>query len=178
MAETDGPQILAETKFLRLVQQGHWTFAQRPNTTGAIAIVAVTENRHLVLVEQHRIPVGGPVIELPAGLVGDSDEFADESLIDAAARELDEEVGYRADHWEILTHGISSGGLSDESVHLMLASGLERIGEGGGTEAESILVHEVAVPDVPRWIKQQQAAGKHVDFKVYAGLFFLHERGL
>lgn len=178
MDDADGPKILAETKFLRLVQHGHWTYAQRPNTTGAIAIVAVTSDRRLILVEQHRIPVGVPVIELPAGLVGDTDEFADESLIDAAARELDEETGYRADTWEILTHGVSSGGLSDESIHLLLATQLERVGPGGGTDAESILVHQIPLAEVANWIQQQQAIGKQVDFKVYAGLFFASQRGL
>lgn len=171
------PQILAETKFLRLVQEGHWTYAQRPNTTGAIAIVAVTAEGQLLLVEQHRIPVGGPVIELPAGLVGDQEEFAHEGLLEAAARELDEEAGYRADRWEILTKGISSGGLSDESVHLIMATGLERIGAGGGDATESIVTHTIPLADVPNWLQQQQSQGKQVDFKVYAGLFYLLWRG-
>ena len=53
------PQILAETHYLQLVQDGHWTYARRPNSIGAVGIVAVTDDQHLVLVEQHRIPVGG-----------------------------------------------------------------------------------------------------------------------
>ena len=42
------------------------------NATGAVVIVAMTEERRLVLIEQFRIPVACRVIELPAGLVGDT----------------------------------------------------------------------------------------------------------
>ncbi len=63
--------VLAETKYLRLIQEGHWTYAQRPNVTGAIAVAAVTSDDQLLLVDQYRIPVQQRVIELPAGLVGD-----------------------------------------------------------------------------------------------------------
>ena len=50
-------QILAETPYLRLVQEGHWTYAQRPHKIGAIAVAALTDEDQLLLVEQYRIPV-------------------------------------------------------------------------------------------------------------------------
>jgi len=164
---------LAETRFMRLVQQGHWTFAQRPNIQGAIAIVAVTSDERLVLVEQHRIPVGCPVIELPAGLVGDIAEHQQETIFEAAARELHEETGFRADRFELLTHAVSSAGLSDESIHLLRAHGPTRVSAGGGDASESIETHLVPIAAIDEWLAGQQHAGKHVDYKVYAALYFL-----
>lgn len=167
------PIVLAETQYLRLIQDGHWTYAQRPNVTGAIAIVAVTDEGQLLLVDQFRVPLHGRVIELPAGLVGDEAGQRDESIEMAAQRELEEEVGYRAQKFQVLTVGVSSAGLSDESIHLVYASNLSRVGPGGGLADEQIVVHAVPLAEVPDWLRRQQQAGRHVDFKVYAGLFLL-----
>lgn len=166
-------RILAETRYLRLVQEGHWTYAQRPNVTGAIGIVAVTNDDRLLLVEQYRIPVARRVIELPAGLVGDASEHAAESLEDATRRELLEETGYQADAVRVLLWAASSAGLTDECVHLMWAGGLQRVSPGGGHGGEQIVVHEVPCRDLPDWLQRQQAAGMLVDFRVYAALYFL-----
>ena len=168
--------MLAETKFLRLVQAGHWTYAQRPNARAAIAVVAVTSDDELILVDQYRIPVQGRVIELPAGLVGDETGQEQETLEEAAARELHEEAGYRANRLEHLTHAVSSAGLTDEAVNLIWADGVQKISDGGGLDNEDIIVCHVPVSDVPDWLQQQQEAGKRVDYKVYAGLYFLHQR--
>jgi ADP-ribose pyrophosphatase len=52
------PRITLHTgKFLALVKEGHWEYADRTNATGAAIIVAVTEEQKLVLVEQYRVPV-------------------------------------------------------------------------------------------------------------------------
>ena len=167
------PQILAETHYLQLVQDGHWTYARRPNSIGAVGIVAVTDDQHLVLVEQHRIPVGGPVIELPAGLVGDDPVRREESWEEAAGRELLEETGYEAGRLERLVDGVSSAGLTDEWVHLIRAFQLKRQHAGGGVENESIIVHTVPLTEVSNWLQVQRTGGKQVDVKVYAGLYFL-----
>ncbi|HEX4000846.1 MAG TPA: hypothetical protein VHX65_20025, partial [Pirellulales bacterium] len=71
MNDLPPPKTLASGKYLRLLAQAHWEFAERVNATGAVVIVAMTDERKLLLVEQYRIPVGCRVIELPAGLVGD-----------------------------------------------------------------------------------------------------------
>ncbi len=169
----DAPQVLAETPYLRLIQQGHWTYAQRPNIAGAIAIAAVTDTNEMVLVDQYRIPVGRRVIELPAGLVGDEPGRESESWEEAARRELLEEVGYRAGRIELLTLAVSSAGLTDEAVHLLRADGLQQVHAGGGHPGEDIVVCHVPLARVPSWLIAQQQAGKQVDYKVYAALFFL-----
>ena len=138
-----------------------------------MAIVALTPAGHVLLVEQYRIPVGGPVIELPAGLVGDEPQAGDETLEEAAQRELVEETGYRAGSLTLLTDGVSSAGLTDERIFLLRAWQLQRVGPGGGTGHESIQVHEVPIGQVDDWLEQQREQGRAIDFKVFAGLYFL-----
>ena len=46
---------------------------------GFSVIIAVTDDRKLVLIEQERPAMGGPVIELPAGLVGDGEDAGEPS---------------------------------------------------------------------------------------------------
>jgi ADP-ribose pyrophosphatase len=173
MPESFASVELAATRYLRLVQEGPWTYAQRPHISGAVAIAAVTDAGELLLVDQYRIPVHGRVIELPAGLVGDEADRPLESPVEAARRELLEETGYAADRFEVLTQAVSSAGLTDEAVHLVLAKGLTRVGDGGGVDAERIVVHPVPLPQVPAWLSNKQAGGWQVDYKVFAALYFL-----
>lgn len=162
-----------EGKYLRVLQQGRWEYADRVNTTGAVAIVALTENSGLILVEQYRIPVARRVIELPAGLVGDLAADATEDFSVAARRELLEETGYEAAEMRCLTSGPPSAGLASEIVVFFRATGLRRLTKGGGDPHEEIQVHEVPVADVRPWLEQQMAKGVLVDPKVYAGLFLI-----
>ena len=163
---------LARGRFIRLVRRDRWEWAERVNATGVVVIVALTPQGRVVLVEQERIPVGGPVLELPAGLAGDVHE--DEALAVAAARELEEETGWRAGRLERLTQGPVSAGMSSEVLTFFLAHDLERIGEGGGDEGESIVVHEIPLGEVEGWLEARARGGVMADPKVYAGLYFLH----
>lgn len=160
-------------KFLALVKEGHWEYAERTNATGASLIVAVTEEKKLLLVEQYRIPVHSRTIELPAGIIGDEPGNANEVQADAARRELIEETGYDAAHMEALTHGPASSGLTSETVTLFLATGLRRVGAGGGVAHEDITVHEVPLSEVHGWLEVKANTGVLVDPKIYAGLYFI-----
>ena len=143
------PKITLHTgKFLALVKEGRWEYADRTNATGAAIIVAVTEEQKLLLVEQFRIPVHARTIELPAGIIGDEPGSSDEAHAEAARRELIEETGFEAGLIEALTHGPSSSGLTSETVTLFLATQLRRVGEGGGVAHEDITVHEVPLAQV------------------------------
>ncbi len=163
-------------KFLALIGEGRWEYAVRVNATGAAVIVAVTETRKLLLVEQYRIPVHSRTIELPAGIVGDVPEGSMETLADAARRELLEETGYAADHIETLMGGPASSGLTSEIVTLVLATGLKRVHEGGGVGHENITVHEVDLDGIDEWLDAREKEGLLVEPKVYTGLYFLGRR--
>jgi ADP-ribose diphosphatase len=163
-------------KFLELVKEGRWEYVNRIGTTGAVIIVAVTDEEKLLLVEQHRIPVHARTIELPAGIVGDEPGGSNESFADAAKRELLEETGYEAKNIEILTTGPSSSGLTSEVVTLLLASNLKRMHAGGGVAHENIAVHEVPLNNVHEWLAVKAAEGLLIEPKVYAGLYFLGRR--
>ncbi len=166
------PQLLASGRHLRLVERNGWEFVDRPGVTGVIGIVAVTDDRKLILVQQYRPPVGCDVIELPAGLAGDVAGSERESLADAAGRELLEETGYAAREMIYLTHGPPSAGLSSEVMTLLLATGLTRASAGGGEGSERITVHEVPLDAARDWLAQRLADGVLIDAKVYAALFF------
>ncbi len=160
-------------KFLALVKEGHWEYVDRTTATGAAIIIAVTEERKLLLVEQYRIPAHARTIELPAGIIGDDPGYGDEAHAEAARRELLEETGYEAALIEPLTHGPASSGLTSEIVTLFLATRLRRAGAGGGVAHEEITVHEVPLNEVHDWLEAKAKSGALIDPKIYAGLYFI-----
>jgi ADP-ribose pyrophosphatase len=119
-------ETLFETRWLGLYRIGHWDFVRRPQAEACVGILAITPAAEVVLIEQFRVPVQCPVIEIPAGLVGDEDEFRGESLAETARRELLEETGYRAAEIRPLLTSPTSAGMTSEFTHLFLATG------GGG----------------------------------------------
>lgn len=168
------PDIIAEGRFISLLRMGRWEFVRRRNARAVVGIIAVTPADEVLLVEQHRVPVAANVIELPAGLVGD-DGDPNEALELAAARELEEECGWRPARCRVLQAGPSSAGLSDEIVHLVLAEDLTQVGPGGGVAGEDITVHAVPRKDIAAWLVEAAANGKLIDHKVQAGLWWLSQ---
>jgi len=102
---------------------------------GAVAISAVGDNRQVWLVRQHRYAPGEDLLELPAGKLE-----AGEEPLRAARRELLEEVGVRAAHWEKLATFYTSPGFSDEELILYLAEGLEVVNETDKPQVEGEFV--------------------------------------
>ncbi len=161
-------------RHLELVDVAGWEFVRRHNASGVVAIAALTPEGALLLVEQLRVPVNRRVIELPAGLAGDIADAADEPMVAAARRELEEETGYRARTWVLATEGPASAGLTDEWVHLFVASDLQRVGPGGGDASEDIVTHEVPRAELVTWLTdQQRERGCGVDHKVWSALAHL-----
>jgi enamine deaminase RidA (YjgF/YER057c/UK114 family)/8-oxo-dGTP pyrophosphatase MutT (NUDIX family) len=163
---------LFEGKHLRLVRVGHWEHAERTITNGAVMILAVTRDQKLILIEQFRLPLGKPVIELPAGLAGDILGEENEALTTAAQRELREETGYEAREFVHLVTGPPSAGLSSETVAMFRALDVRHVAPGGGDEHENIQVHEIPLAKVDDWLAQKTKEGALIDPKVYAGLYF------
>ncbi len=169
-------ETLAEGRHLTLRKRKNWEYVERNKAKGVVAVVAITDDKKLILVEQKRPPVDRHVIELPAGLAGDIPYQEDEPLAAAAARELFEETGYRAAEMRLLGSGPSSAGMSNEVITFFHARGLTKTGEGGGDWSESIRVHYVDTREVRDWCKDRAAEGKMIDFKIYAGLYMVsHE---
>ena len=165
--------VIAQTKHVRLVDRDGWSFAQRIGNTGIVCILAKTADGRLIVVEQYRPPVEKTVIELPAGLAGDVAGQADETLRQAAERELLEETGYVARNWRQHVTVVSSAGITDEVVTFFVAENLERVSAGGGDESEGIRVHEIPLADIDGWLDEAARIGKLIDSRVYGGLYFL-----
>lgn len=165
--------VLFEGDYVRLCRVESWEYAERVNARGAVIIVAVTPEQELLLVEQWRAPMDGPVIELPAGLVGDIAGEEDEQVAVAAQRELEEETGYRAARFEFLTAGPPSAGLAGEVLSFYRAHELTQVGQGGGDASENITVHSVPLSELEAWLADRRERGVWVDPKVYAGLYFI-----
>lgn len=163
---------LCEGKHLRLLKVGHWEYVERTNATGVAVILAITPENKIVLVEQFRVPVAKRVIELPAGLAGDTPDAKGEALATAARRELLEETGYEAKEMVFLTEGPPSAGLTSETVTFFRAKGLRRLSAGGGDEGEDIQVHEIKLAKVHGWLNEKSSHGWLIDPKVYVGLYF------
>jgi ADP-ribose pyrophosphatase len=164
-------ETIWEGRFLTVHKEGTWEYVARAGDIAAAVIIAIddgpfgnAQDRHVLLVEQFRVPIGRNCLELPAGLVGD--ETAGENVLVAAGRELEEETGYRADRIEDLGVFYSSPGMTSESFTLVRASGLTRVGDGGGDGDENITVHRVPVADLPAFVAAKRAAGVAVDAKM------------
>ena len=165
------PVTMSEGKYLRLMRRGHWEYAERTNAGHAVIVVAMTPERNLLFVEQFRVPMQMRTIEMPAGLVGDTQD--DDTLEAAARRELLEETGWHADDVRVLMVGPTSAGMSNELIAFVRARGLTRVHAGGGDDSEDITVHEVPVDDAPRWLAAKMAEGYSMDPKLWAGLYLL-----
>lgn len=161
---------LFESKWLGLYRIGRWDFARRPHSDQCVGILAITDAEEVVLIEQFRIPIGKRVVEIPAGLVGDEPEFAGESLAATANRELIEETGYRAENIRLVISSPTSAGMTSEYSNLFYATGLTRVGEGGGVGGEDITVHHVPLRELRGFLAEKEAAGVAVDYKIHAAL--------
>ena len=159
----------AQGKYLRLLREDGWEYVDRVGVTGIVAMIPITDDSKIVLIEQFRAPVGKRVVEIPAGLVGDQPGSETPTL--AAKRELLEETGYKARRMKKVTEGPPSAGLSTEVVTFYLATGLTKVEDGGGDGSEDIEIHEVPLDDVDNWLKRR-AKGRYIDPKVYTGLYF------
>ena len=163
---------LYEGDWLRLVRIGHWEACERTHGQGmAVIVIAVTPADEVLFVEQYRIPLGSRTIEMPAGLVGD--DHAQDTLVDAARRELIEETGWSPGKVDVLLVGPTSSGMSNERIAFVRATGLTRVGDGGGVDSEDITVHAVPRAEAPAWLMRKQAEGFELDLKLWAGLWMI-----
>jgi ADP-ribose pyrophosphatase len=164
MSNPEGsPQIVWQGKFITVRKWANWEYVGRARGIGAAVILAIVDG-DVLLVEQYRVPLGANCLELPAGLVGDHSEG--EGVEIAAARELEEETGYRPDTVEVIGRFASSPGMVSETFTLVRATGLVRIGDGGGEEGEGITVHRVPLTGIAAFVAQKRTEGLFIDVKL------------
>jgi len=165
-------EVMWEGRFITAKREGKWEYVSRSRGIKAAVILAI-EAGHVLLVEQYRVPLGKNCIELPAGLVGDHDDKADEDSALAAIRELEEETGYRAETMENCGEYYSSPGMVSESFSLFRADGLSKVSAGGGVDGENITVHRVALAELNEFLDQKRREGAGIDVRL---LLFLQPR--
>ena len=146
---------------------------RRVKARGAVFVLAVTEAKELVLVEQYRVPVGERTLELPAGIYGDAESPAGETAEQCAMRELEEETGYRGKAAKVLLYGPVAPGLTDEMMYLVRVAGLAKVHAGGGVGSEQITVHAVPLKGAAGWLERKRAEGFQVEPRIYTALYFL-----
>jgi ADP-ribose pyrophosphatase len=156
-------EVMWEGRFITAKREGKWEYVGRARGIAAAVIVAIDDG-HVLLVEQYRVPLKANCLELPAGLIGDDSEG--EPMAEAAARELEEETGYRAAAIESLGNFASSPGMVSETFTLVRATGLEKVSDGGGVDGENILVHRVPLAGVADFIAAKRADGVMMDVKL------------
>jgi ADP-ribose pyrophosphatase len=129
---------------------------------GAVVIVPILPNGHVVLERQFRYPLHQVFIELPAGKID-----AGEDVLRTGQRELLEETGYSATDWVKLGIQHPCIGYSNEVIHMYLAQGLSA-GQHRRDEDESLEVFDISFKDCLSMIQN----GQITDGKTIAALFF------
>jgi len=156
-------EVMWAGKYVRALKRDKWEYASRTNNIGAVVILAEFDGK-MILIDQPRVPLDCRCIELPAGLVGDTDPNATAET--TAIKELEEETGFTGDRVERLGEFYASPSMLSESFTLVRVHGVRKIGEGGGDDSEDINVHLVAREDIPNFVEQKRAEGFGVDVKL------------
>lgn len=113
---------------------------------GAVCIVPIMEDGTVLLVRQFRLAAGAALLEIPAGTREEGEEAAD-----CAARELEEETGYRAGSLQPLFSAYLAPGYSTELIHAYLATDLTKT--QAHTDAdETVELIPIAADDIERKI--------------------------
>ena len=133
-----------------VLPNGHRAALEVVRHPGGAAVVAVDSERRVCLLRQYRYVAGGWIWELPAGKLEPN-----EPPLETARRELIEEAGVSASHWESLGTTLSSPGVFSEVLHLFYATGIEP-DTAAHEHAEVIEVHWIAFADAYEWAMNGQ----------------------
>lgn len=139
---------------------------------GASAVLPVLDptdapDPRIVLVRQYRYAAGGVIWEVPAGMR----DAADDDWAACAARELEEETGYRAGRLRYMTEIYTTPGFTDEVIRLYLATELEA-GEVNRDVDEFLEVHEVPLSRALALVRDGEITdGKSVATLLWAATF-------
>jgi ADP-ribose pyrophosphatase len=135
---------------------------------GASVIIPRLGKNQLVLVKQYRHPIEQEIYEFPAGLIEQN-----EAPLEGAKRELEEETGFHADHWEPLCGFYTAPGFCNEFLHLFFATELTK-GIAHPDVDEVVEPILFGVDEVNAMIQD----GRIIDAKTIVGFYMAREKGL
>ncbi|WP_423407295.1 NUDIX domain-containing protein [Heyndrickxia sp. MSNUG] len=119
---------------------------------GAVAVIPVTAENKIVMVEQYRKALERTIIEIPAGKL----ESGEKPVV-CAGRELEEETGYECKQMEWLISFYTSPGFADEIIHVYKATGLtKKENPAVADEDEFVNLIEVTLEEAIQLIKEQK----------------------
>ncbi|MEQ7873139.1 NUDIX hydrolase [Sphingomonas sp. ASV193] len=149
-------------KWLSVKTDGKWEYVSRVGGVSAVVILAGHDGR-IILVEQHRVPLGRPCLELPAGLVGDEDP--DATVETTAIKELEEETGFTGERVERLGDYYSSPGMVSEGFTLVRVHGVRPTGTA---PEEGMTVRLVEREGIAAFVAAARARDVAIDVKLLA----------
>ena len=144
----------------------HYLYLQSPSE--AVATVPLTDDGGVILIRQYRHPVGRIIYDLPAGRAE-----AGEPVQQAAARELEEETGYRAAQWQALAYFNQFPGAMQVGTHLFLARELSP-GPQRLDRYEDVEVVKMPFGEAMDLVMR----GQVIDAALMLGLLLVAQRGL
>ncbi len=142
---------------------GNYSAREVVEHPGGSVVLAVFENRDILMVNQFRYPVKQHVLELPAGKLD-----VQEKPLHCAQRELQEETGYEAQRWQKLTAIFTTPGFCDERLHIFMAQDLSLSPHGQALEEgeQSLRVVRMPLEEAVKKIERNEI----VDGKSIAGI--------
>ncbi|MCM3738801.1 NUDIX hydrolase [Oceanobacillus luteolus] len=133
---------------------------------GAVAVIPITEDGKIVLVEQYRKPLEKTLVEIPAGKLNNN-----EQPLAAAIRELEEETGYTTKELSFVTSFYTSPGFADELVYLYVTDTLEKLDTPpAGDDDEFIEIIELTLDEAKQYVEEE----KIHDAKTNYAILYLH----
>lgn len=119
---------------------------------GAVAVLALTDENKIIMVQQYRKALDKVIVEIPAGKLEKGEEPDS-----TARRELEEETGYACESLTPLISFYTSPGFADELVHLFVAKGLKKIDNPAGLdEDEFVDVLEISLEEAQEFVKNKK----------------------
>ena len=152
-----------------------WEAVNRLNVEGVVIIIPITEKEELILIKQFRPALDSYVIELPAGLVENEEDY-----ITAGKRELIEETGYSSDNLSLLSDGVMSTGINTEQWKVVIAQDVKRVSQEvlsahSSDENEDIEVLKVPLDSIFTELEHYKKNGAAIDLRIF-GLLELAKR--
>lgn len=131
------------------LDNGNLAYREVISHTGGVVVVPVLGDQ-VVLIRQYRIALEKDILELPAGRLE-----PDESPLNCGVRELEEEIGYRADKMVLATEYYSSVGFANEKAYVFLAFDLRKT-ERNPDEDERIHIEHYPLAEIEGMLNRKE----------------------